>query len=108
MAFIIVTPNLRDRIASKQKEDMRLARIMRAISENVTPEHKQDFETDHQGVLRVNGRLCILNFEGIRQEVLAKCHHSKLSIHLGVTKIYHDMKRVIGGRAGYFDTHWQM
>ena len=43
--------------------------------------------------MRINGRMCVPNVDGLRQEVLRENHHSKLVIHPGVTKMYQNMKK---------------
>ena len=39
------------------------------------------------------GRLCVPEYDRIREEVLGECHNSKFSIHPGSNKMYKDMKR---------------
>ena len=46
------------------------------------------------GAIRFDGRLCVPSSEELRQEVLQEAHHSKYTIHPGVTKIYQDMKKM--------------
>ncbi|XP_070039399.1 uncharacterized protein [Nicotiana tomentosiformis] len=43
-------------------------------------------------VLRLQGRVCVLNVDGLRELILEEAHSSWYSIHPGATKIYHDLK----------------
>ena len=49
------------------------------------------FRVDH-GVLKLNDRLCVPNANDLRQRILKEAHHIAYSIHLGATKMYHDIK----------------
>ena len=39
-------------------------------------------------------RLCVLNIDNLRSNILAEAHGSRYSIHPGVKKMYHDLKKV--------------
>ena len=58
-----------------------------------------DFKVDDQDVLRINGHSCVPSIDGLRQKVLAECHHSRLNIQPGISKMYKDMRKFSGGRA---------
>ena len=51
---------------------------------------------DSEGTLRLGTRLCVPDVDELRKEIMEKAHFSAYSIHLGSTKIYHDLK----------DTYW--
>ena len=46
------------------------------------------------GVIRYEGRLCVPFNEELKTKILREAHHSKYTIHPGVTKLFQDMKRV--------------
>ena len=46
------------------------------------------------GVLRYQGRLCVLDVDNMRGKILKEAHESRYSIHPGATKIYHDIIEV--------------
>lgn len=46
------------------------------------------------GTVRYQGRLCVPNVDGLRERIMTKAHSSRNSIHLGSTKIYHDLKEI--------------
>ena len=45
-------------------------------------------------IIRYEGRLCVPFNEELKIEILREAHHSKYTIHPGVTKMFQDMKRV--------------
>ena len=49
------------------------------------------FSIDEQGVVRYKNRLVVPSNDKIRRKILNEAHHSKLSIHRGSNKIYHDL-----------------
>ena len=57
------------------------------------------FSQEGDGVLRYQGRLCVPDVGKLRQYILAEAHNSRYSIHLGVTKMYRDLREVCGGMA---------
>ena len=51
---------------------------------------------DSEGTLRLGTRLCIPDVDELRKEIMEEAHFSAYSIHLGSTKMYHELK----------DTYW--
>ncbi|XP_070022303.1 uncharacterized protein [Nicotiana sylvestris] len=45
------------------------------------------------GVLRLQGRLRVPNVDGLRERIQKETHSSWYSIHLGATKMYHDLRQ---------------
>ena len=52
------------------------------------------FSQRGDGVLRYQGRLCVLDVEELRQHIFAEAHNSMYSIHPGATKMYRDLREV--------------
>ena len=50
------------------------------------------FRIDENGVLWFKDRLVVLKDKELRNKILGEVHSSKLSIHLGSSKIYQDLK----------------
>ncbi|WMV29988.1 hypothetical protein MTR67_023373 [Solanum verrucosum] len=50
------------------------------------------FSQGVDGVLRYQGRLCVLNVNDLREQILAEAHSLWYSIHSGATKIYRDLR----------------
>src|SRR4051812_40452413 len=53
-----------------------------------------DFKLDAHGVLRFRNQICIPNDVDLKREILEEGHRSNLSIHLGATKMYQDLKNL--------------
>ncbi|XP_070054466.1 uncharacterized protein [Nicotiana tomentosiformis] len=53
----------------------------------------KDVVIGDDGVMRLQGRICVLNVDGLRYLILEDAHSSRYSIYLGVTKMYHDLKQ---------------
>ena len=56
-------------------------------------EKSADIKIDDFGIARFQGCLCIPKDEELRKMNLEEAHRSKFSMHLGVTKMYQDLKR---------------
>ena len=54
------------------------------------------YSSKGDGVLRYQGRLCVLDVDNMRGKILKEAHESRYSIHPGATKIYHDLQEVYG------------
>jgi len=52
------------------------------------------FSVDEHGVVRYKDRLVVPFSEELRRKILSEAHHSKLSIHPGSSKIYHDLRHL--------------
>jgi len=52
----------------------------------------KDFMLRIDGVLRFKGRECISNDMELKRLVMDEGHKSTLSMHPGMTKMYHDLK----------------
>ncbi|WMV13559.1 hypothetical protein MTR67_006944, partial [Solanum verrucosum] len=46
------------------------------------------------GVLRHQGRLCVLDVDGLRETILEEANGSRYSIHLRATKMYSDLREI--------------
>ena len=45
-------------------------------------------------MLRYQGRLCVPDVDGLRDQILEEANGSRYSIHLGSTKMYHDLREI--------------
>lgn len=54
-------------------------------------------ELSEDGVLRYKVWLCVPDFEGLQKQIIEKIHRSRSSVHLGSTKMYHDLGKLYGG-----------
>ena len=62
------------------------------LKESVLVKLNESFSLGRDGVLRYQERLCVPNVEDLRNRILNEAHGSHHSIHLGSTKMYHDLR----------------
>ncbi|XP_070017132.1 uncharacterized protein [Nicotiana sylvestris] len=53
----------------------------------------KEFLLCYDGVMRLQGQICVPNADGLRELILEEAHSLRCSIHAGVTKIYCDLKQ---------------
>ena len=85
MGNLSISNDLVDRIKVAQASDEKLQGFLTSL---------EQVEKGEDGVIRFKGRLCVPTDEDLRSEILHEAHHSKYTIHPGVTKMYQDMKRM--------------
>ncbi|WVZ19293.1 hypothetical protein V8G54_006615 [Vigna mungo] len=52
----------------------------------------KNFSVGADGILRFRGRVCVPNIPELRRLILEEGHHSRFSMHPGMTKMYQDLK----------------
>lgn len=53
-----------------------------------------DFRIDENGVIRFRDKVCVPNVLELKKSILEEDHVSGLSIHLGVTIMYKDLRKM--------------
>ena len=80
--------NLLEQIIFEQRQDTsEIPRIKKLMAEGRGPH----FSIDEQGVLNFKNRLVVPAGNELRRKILEEAHTSKLSIHPGSNKMYHDL-----------------
>ena len=75
----------------EQRQDiLEIPHIKKLITEGCGSQ----FSIDEQGVVRYKNRLVVPSNEEIWRNILNEAHHSKLSIHPGSNKMYHDLRHL--------------
>ena len=64
------------------------------LKESILGRFNESLSLGGDGVLRFQGRLCILNVDGLRDRILEEAHGSLYSIHTGATMMYHDIREI--------------
>nr|GFD25692.1 retrotransposon protein, putative, Ty3-gypsy subclass [Tanacetum cinerariifolium] len=82
-----IEPDLISRIKEAQKEDSKIWTIVENLDKQV------EFRLDDDNVLWKDTRLVVPNDVSLREALLTEAHSSPFSIHLGFTKMYHDLKQ---------------
>ena len=83
IASFIIATSLIDKISALQEDDQ----FINGMSQRIREGNASDFQLDSEGILRLEGRICVPEIPELRRDVLDECHKSKLSIHPGVNKI---------------------
>ncbi|KAK8700609.1 hypothetical protein V6N13_019000 [Hibiscus sabdariffa] len=79
-------------LASRIRELQRMDPELQKIANNLEAKHNSDFSVKPDGLLYFNNRMCVLNDEVLRKEMLDEAHQSSFSIHPGSVKMYKDLK----------------
>ena len=91
LAHIALTSELLEQIIREQREDTKeIPHIRKLIAEGRGPH----FSVDEHGVVRYKDRLVVPFSKELRRKILSEAHHSKLSIHPGSNKMYHDLRHL--------------
>jgi hypothetical protein len=88
---ITLTPTLRGEIITTQKNDAGMAHIKRRIQEG--DQKVACFCEDAEGTLWFKDRLVVPRKKTLKKKILDEAHTSRYSIHLGSTKMYHDLRQ---------------
>ena len=78
-------PEIVNRIKEAQKDDPELQRIIDHIDRN--PEFQLI-----DGFLYCEDRLCVLDVQDIKSELMTDAHHTRYSVHPRSTKMYQNLK----------------
>jgi len=62
------------------------------VREQLGSNEAKDFALGDDDILRFQGRVCILEDVVVKRLILEEGHKSRLSLHLGMTKMYQDLK----------------
>ena len=76
------------------KSKQHLDPILIQFKEFVLNKFVKAFSQGRDGVLRYQGRLCVQDVDGLREQTLEEAHGSRYSIHLGATKMYCDLREI--------------
>nr|GFD07407.1 retrotransposon protein, putative, Ty3-gypsy subclass [Tanacetum cinerariifolium] len=74
-------------IKESQKEDSEIWTIVENLDKQI------EFRLDDDNVLWQGTRLCVPNDASLREALLTEAHSSPFSVHLGSTKMFHDLKQ---------------
>ena len=87
LAHIALVLDLLEQIIIEQRQDAsEISHIMKLIAKGRGPY----FSIDDQGVAKFKNQLVVPSSAELRRKFLDEAHNSKLSIHLGSNKMYHD------------------
>ena len=88
LAHIALVSDLLEQIIIEQRQDVsEILHIKKLIAKGRGPH----FSVDDQGVVRFKNQLVVPSSDKLRRKFLDEAHNSKLSIHPGCNKMYHDL-----------------
>jgi len=90
LGMLKLTSNIFEEIKFGQKEDLELVDRVVLVNQG----KGVDFRLDQKDVLMFRDRVCVPDVPELKKRILDEGHRSSLSIHLGVTKMYQDLKRL--------------
>ena len=62
------------------------------MREQLRSDEANDFALGKDGILRFQGKVCVIDDAEVKRLILEKGHKSRLSLHPGMTKMYQDLK----------------
>jgi hypothetical protein len=86
-------PILRAKIIAAQKDDEGMGHIKRRMREGDLK--VACFREDGEGTLRFKERLVVPRGEALKKKILDEAHMLRYTIHLGSTKMYHDLRQQV-------------
>lgn len=88
--MIKMTSGILGEIKEGQKLDSRLINRLVLINQG----KEVDFRIDENDVMRLKDKVCVPYFLELKKKILKEGHINGLSIHLGATKMYQDLKKM--------------
>ncbi|XP_070020479.1 uncharacterized protein [Nicotiana sylvestris] len=89
LACVVSRPSLFDRIKEYQYDDPNLL----VLKERVQHGDARDVIIGDDGVLRMQGRICVPNIDRLRELILEESRSSRYFIHPGAAKMYQDLRQ---------------
>ncbi|XP_070032973.1 uncharacterized protein [Nicotiana tomentosiformis] len=89
LACTVARSSLYERIRERQYGDPHLL----VLKEMVWHGDAKQVSVGEDGVLRMHGRICVPNVDGLRALILEEAHSSRYSIHPSVAKKYQDLRQ---------------
>ncbi|XP_070026399.1 uncharacterized protein [Nicotiana sylvestris] len=89
LACTVARSSLFERIRERQYDDPHLL-VLRDI---VHHRDAKQVTNGDDGVLRMQGHICVPNMDGLRELILGEAHSSRYSIHPGAAKMYQDLQQ---------------
>jgi len=77
---------------SSVRERHLLDASLNRIREQLGSDEARDFVVGEDGILRFQGRVCVPDDVEVKKLILEEGYKSRLSLHLGMTKMYQDLK----------------
>ena len=90
LGSLVATPSLLSRVIEAQGQDIEITSIKDRVWSSIDDE---GWTIHTNGGLRYRGRIVVPRLVDLREEILKKFHCSRFVVHLGCTKMYHNLCR---------------
>jgi len=90
LAMLKISSEFLEEIKRAQERDQFLQEKLIAKVEG----NESEFHKDSNGIIKFRDRICIPAKEELRKLIMEEGHKSSLSIHLGASKMYQDLKKM--------------
>ena len=88
IASMHVKPLIESKIQEKQMSDP----YLRKIKDRVQQGKNEQFALRHDGMLLINGRVCVPNIKELKEEILNEAHYAPYAMHPGSIKMYRNLR----------------
>ncbi|XP_070050104.1 uncharacterized protein [Nicotiana tomentosiformis] len=88
LACTVARPYLFEHIRDRQDDDPHLL----VLRDTVRHSGAKQVTVGDDGVLRMQGCICMPSMDGLRELILGEAHSSRYSIHPGTAKMYQDLR----------------
>ena len=85
---LTISSDFLDSVRESQLLDVSLNRVR----EQLGSDEAKDFSLGNDGILRFQGKVCVLDDVEVKRFILEEGHKIRLSLHPGMSKIYQDLK----------------
>ncbi|XP_070033080.1 uncharacterized protein [Nicotiana tomentosiformis] len=89
LACTVTRSFLYERIRERQSDDPYLL----VLKYTMWHDGAKRVAVGEDGVLRMQGRICVPHMDGLRELILEEAHRSRYSIHPGAAKMYKDLRQ---------------
>ncbi|XP_070007186.1 uncharacterized protein [Nicotiana sylvestris] len=89
LACVVTQSSLLGKIKARQFDDPHLAALRETVLQGISKE----VSIGEDGILQLQGHLCVPNIDGLRERILEEAYSSRHSIHLNATKMYRDLRK---------------
>ena len=91
LGMLKLTSGILNEIQEGQKSDLSLVDRLNLINQG----QGGDIRIDENDVMRFGDRVCVPDVAEIKKRIREEGHRSGLSIHLGATKMYQDLRKLV-------------
>lgn len=93
IAAVMAQPTLLEEIKLRQMED----ETLKKICDELETKPKSGFSLMNS-VLKFQNRICVPNVTEVKRKLMEEAHASRFAMHPGSTKMYQDLRQIIGGQ----------